>query len=287
MVTKTVDPLDAESETEYDEFNQKIKETDELGNVTAYEYDDRGNTTQITSPDGAVFAIEYNENDSPAHVVDAIGGEWHWAYDDYGRLSERTDPLQRVTKYNYQGPYLVGMTDPAGGHTALGYDADRNLAQLRTADGAMSQWQYDALGRPHTVTDPKENVQRRTFDQLGRVIRVDEPDGNARELGYDPEGNVTHARDQHHNVAFTYQGMGRMASRTEADTKVRFAYDTEEQLTGIINEHGYAYRFELGPTGEVDTESGFDGLLRKYTRDAAGRVALRRPPRSAPQRIHL
>jgi YD repeat-containing protein len=39
-----------------------------------------------------------------------------------------------------------------------------------------------------------------------------------------------------------------------------------------VNEHGRVYRFALGPTGEVDEEHGFDGLMPKYTRDKAGRV---------------
>jgi YD repeat-containing protein len=52
----------------------------------------------------------------------------------------------------------------------------------------------------------------------------------------------------------------------------RAQYDTEEQLTAIINEHGSVYRFVLGPTGEVDEEHGFDGLVRRYTRDALRRV---------------
>ena len=47
---------------------------------------------------------------------------------------------------------------------------------------------------------------------------------------------------------------------------------SEEQLTGIVNEHGRVYRFRLGPTGEVDEEHGFDGLMRRYTRDKTGQV---------------
>ena len=37
--------------------------------------------------------------------------------------------------------------------------------------------------------------------------------------------------------------MSRPAARTENGTRVEFKYDTEEDLVGIINEHGYAYKF--------------------------------------------
>ena len=103
-------------------------------------------------------------------------------------------------------------------------------------------------------------------------MRIWERDGNVRELAYDPEGNVIHVRDKQYDVRFAYQGMGRLVSRTQVGTTVSFAYDTEERLVGITNEHGFVYRFDLGPTGTVDNEYGFDNLRRQYVRDKAGRV---------------
>jgi RHS repeat-associated protein len=66
--------------------------------------------------------------------------------------------------------------------------------------------------------------------------------------------------------------MNKLAAREEAGTTVKFFYDTEERLVGIQNEHGFEYRFELGPTGEVDVETGFDGLRRRFKRDPEGQV---------------
>ena len=116
---------------------------------------------------------------------------------------------------------LVGLTDPAGQQTTLGYDTQGNVTSLRTPDGAEDKWTYDNLGRCTAAIDAKGNVQRREHDDLGRVVRVWEPDGNVRELTYDGEGNVVHARDDQHDVRFTYQGMGRVASRSEAGTTPR------------------------------------------------------------------
>ncbi len=114
---------------------------------------------------------------------------------------------------------------------------------------------------------PAGNLEARQFDLLGQVVRVHEPDGNVRELGYDGEGNVVRAKDKDYDVEFKYGGMNRLLARTQGGTTVRFAYDTEEDLTAIFNEAGAAYRFVLGPTGEVKEEHGFDGLRRQYERD--------------------
>lgn len=271
LVTKTIDARGGVIETEYNEHNQKVKEADQVGGVTTWSYDERGNTTEVVGPDGAKLAIEYT-NDKPARATDAIGGTWTWTYDERGRLTERINPIGAKMRFQYQGARLGAMVDALDHVTGLSYDERGALSGVHTPDGGSSSWQYDGLGRATVSTDASGNSQRRRFDLCGRVVKVDEPDGNIRELAFDREGNVTRVRDAHHDVRFAYQGMNRLASRSEAGTSVRFEYDAEERLVGIINEHGHAYSFALGPTGEIDAESGFDGVRRVYERDAAGRA---------------
>jgi len=272
MVTKTIDPLGHTTRTTYDAGFRVVEEVNALGKATANTYDARGNLVQTMAPDGATLKFEYGPRDLPVKALDALGGAWQWERDELGRVIARTDPLGQRTHYAYNGPWLVSVTDAAGGQTRLGYDSAGNLSALVTPDGTTTRLEHDPLGRVVRMQGPKGDVQLRTLDVLGRPLQVLEADGNVRKFAYDAEGNVTHAVDQHHDVAFTYQGMNRLASRSEAGTRVGFQYDTEEQLTGIVNEHGLVYRFVMGPTGEVQEEHGFDGLLRRYQRDAAGRV---------------
>lgn len=271
LVWKTIDPLGNERVSRYGDFCQLLSDADELGQTTSYAYDGLGNQTAIQYPDGSSIGFVYEENLLVA-AADQNGGKWQWQYNDIGQLIERTDPLGRATKYGYENGLLRKVTYPTGDIAHLSYDTLHNLTSLTTPDGATSRWEYDALGRCTKSTDPKGNAQDRIFNLLGWVQRVVEPDGNTRQLEYDAEGNVIRVRDKHHDVRFEYKGMNSLKARTEAGTRVEFTYNTEEYLTGIVNEHGYAYRFELDPRGDVMTESGFDGLTRRYLRDAAGRV---------------
>ncbi|MDZ4862348.1 MAG: DUF6531 domain-containing protein, partial [Gemmatimonadota bacterium] len=273
LVIKTVDPRGGVCEVEYGAFNEKLCEIDPLGQKTFYKYDDRGDTIEVLGPDGAKLQVRYDALSNPLEAVDPNGGRWTWRYDAAGRLIERVDPLGRVSRFQYQGPRLVAFVDPAGQSTRLQYDRNSDITAVTTPDGATSRWEYDRLGRTVAAIDPRDNIQRRSIDLLGQVAGLLEPDGNVREFVYDGEGNVVRARDKQHDVAFTYSGMGRLTSRTEAGTTVRFAYDTEEQLLAIQNEHGFVYRFELDQNGDVAVESGFDGIRRVYKRDLAGRVA--------------
>jgi uncharacterized protein RhaS with RHS repeats len=105
------------------------------------------------------------------------------------------------------------------------------------------------------------------------VTTVHEPDGNVQRFAYDALDNVVRAQDRHHDVQYAYRGLGRLGRRVETGTAVEFWHDTEERLRAVVNEHGLVYRFELD--GEVITEAGFDGLTRRYVRDAGGRWSRR------------
>ncbi|HVY37530.1 MAG TPA: DUF6531 domain-containing protein [Polyangia bacterium] len=294
-VTEVMDPLGGATKYEYDERTlRKIKETNPVGGETSWTYDARGNCTKVVGPDKAQVRVEFNDRDQPVLARDPLGGEWQWGYDEQGRLVGRVDPLARRVQFHWRSggdsglssdarsaksrdprwgvKRMVGMTDPAGQQTLLDYDAAGNISSLRTPDGAISRWQYDNLGRCTAAIDAKGSVQSREYDALGRVVRVREADGNLRELTFDAEGELVEFRDRQHHVRMTYQGSGRLASRSEAGTIVRFVYDTEERLLTITNESGETYRLERDAAGRVEVEEGFERVKRRYLRDKAGQV---------------
>ena len=271
VVLREIDPLGNETRFSYNEYYEKVAETDALGQTTFFEYDQRGNLTKITYPDGSAVEMSF-EDDLLVGAVDQVGGTFTWEYDEEDLIISRTDPMGNVAQYQYDGGLLRFATDPNGVQTQLDFDQNFNVHKITTADGATSEWRYDKLGRNRVNINPKNSIQRKVFDLAGRLIRIDEPDTNRRNLTYDPEGNVVHVKDKNYEVQFSYQGMGRLASREENGTRVEFIYDTEEQLTGIKNEHGFLYSFTLNANGEVELESGFDEVKRFYKRDALNRV---------------
>jgi RHS repeat-associated protein len=273
LVVRAVDPIGATTLVKYDQQDRKLSETDPNGLTSTYQYDERGNLTQLLAPNGAKRTLHYGTDDQPLLMVDALGGSWRFHYDEAGRLIERTDPLERRKRMWYAGRLLAGITDSEDHATALSYDAEHNLVTLTTPDHVVARFGYDGWGRLIEVIDGKGNGQRRHFDLLGNLLQVEEPDGNLRVLRYDPEGRIVHAKDLQREVEFGYQGMGRLAHQTEARTTIRFEYDSEEQLTGVQNEHGHVYGFQLDARGEVEVETGFDGVRRLYRRDLGGRVS--------------
>lgn len=269
---RIVDPLNNITTIDYNEYSQVICETNPLGFKKVFEYDEYGNTTQITNTDGAVVAVSYDLNHNLTQVEDELGGKWQFRYNNHNRLVEEIDPLGHKTLYGYNDVVLTSITDANQNQYFFQYDQHLNLRNIVDKKGLEVEWQYDSQGNLLTVTDPRGNKRIFQHDRLGRVTQVNEPDGNVRRLDYDADDNIIRARDKYYDVQFQYRGMGRLVSRTQGGTTVKFEYDTEEQLKAITNEHGKVYEFELDARGVVVTESGFDRLTRRYLRDALGQV---------------
>jgi RHS repeat-associated protein len=271
LVIRTVDPRGGESRTDY-EYQQPVTDTDALGRKATYEYDHRGNLLMTLAPDGSVVATDVGPLDLPIAVTDVMGQRWTYRYDAVGLLLEKVDPLGRSWSFSYRSGLLTSVLDPGDGVTTITYDEQGLLSAVTTPAAATGGWRHDRLGRTVAIIDPVGNERIQIFDLLGRVTRVEEPDGNVRELGYNGEGDLLTAVDALVEVSFTYQGLGRPSSRTQAGTTVRFEYDTEEQFVAVANEHGEVYRFGHDAAGDVVSERGFDGRLRLYERDLLGRV---------------
>ena len=272
VVLRVVDAHGNEESTTYSENYDVVEVVDALGRTTSYSYDERGNRTHTVYPDGVEEITEFDPRDLAICATDSLANAWRIEYDEYGRIAERLNPQQEKTSYSYLGPHLVAVTDPLGHVTRLGYDSQGLLEQVVEADGSRTQCRYDALGQAIEIVNPVDGVYRRSFDLRGAILKVETPTGYRRTFEYDAEQNVVRETDGEKDVCYRYQGMNRLASRTEHGVTVEFLYNTEEQTVALRNGQDSVYQFQYDPTGLVVGEKGFDGLRRVYTRDAAGQV---------------
>lgn len=275
LVYRKTDAKGADWEYRHNQFNELEWETDPLGNQQAYAHDEWGNISTTTDPAGGFTHTEYYNPQFPflpTEAMDAAGGKWKWEYDTEGNLIQRINPLGAKSHYKYDDGLLIQIINAAGATTQLGYDKDHNLIQIYTDDGAMTNYSYDTLGNCIEIVNPNEVKQKRHFDLKGRSHQIDDFDGNVIHLEYDGLDNVVRYKNKQKEVQYSYRGLWKLTSRTEAGATVYFNYDTEEQLRKVVNEHGLPYRFELDAVGKVTEEIGFDHITRRYERNPAGWV---------------
>src|SRR5439155_11021976 len=100
---------------EWDAEDRLISRTDELGGITRYTHDERGNITAIHRPDGSTLRAEYNLLNLPVVIVGADGRKTSYTYDDRGNRTSVTDASGAVTNLRYdERGHLTAVIDATG-----------------------------------------------------------------------------------------------------------------------------------------------------------------------------
>lgn len=273
LCTQIKDALGNSRFYEYTETFELYREIDEEGYLTGYTYDEKGNLTAVIQPDSAQYTYVYDENDRLIIANDPEGGTTIWNYDEEGNLKTTIAPDKGITAFSYNENGLVSeIRDVNKGITQLEYDAEFNLVKLTLPYGEIATWTYNEKGEVEKAVNPEGGVQKFSYDPLGRVTQIIHPDHTSVQLRYNAYDEVIHAKDQDHDVKFTYTPLGNLKMREENGVKVEFNYNRNEELVNVKNEHNELYRFERDGNGDVIREIGFDGLSRSYHRDRAGRL---------------
>ena len=280
LCTQVTDPKGGSIYHEYTEFMEPYRDIDEEGNTTGYSYDDKGNLTALSQPDGAQTTFNYDDKDRLVATTYPEGGSVLRAFDEADKLKAVIGIDGNLTsfQYNKQGQ-ISAVRDGKGNFTQLEYDEDLNLAKMTLANNAVSQWAYDNWGRCSKTLNAEGHEQRFFYDELDRINKIQQADNNVIDLQYNAYDEVIATKDNtNRNINFEYTPLGSLKMREENGVKVHFDYNTEEELLSITNEHKEKYNFNRNKKGEIIVESAFDGLTRYYNRDLAGKVVkVKRP----------
>lgn len=235
--------------------------TDPENQVIINGYDNQGNLTSVTFPEGANRIRNYE-------------------YDALNRLVKTKDPRtagqseqdRGVTEYKYDGlDQLIIVIDPLQHATHYEYDGLNNLKKLTSPDtGITDNMTYDPAGNLLTSTDAKKQTTNYTYDVLGRVktITYDQASGSQlKTVNYDydtgPFGNgrltqVTETAGNNSTLQITdyaYDQHGRLK-------------EEKRTINGVVYVTGYRY----DAAGRLDMITYPGGRQVNYALDGLGRV---------------
>lgn len=269
--------IDAEGHStiyEYTEYGELYRIIDPEGNITGYHYDEQGRQIGITYPDGSTAQSHYDEQGNLQMTTDIAGNHQVYTYDEQGRLKSSISVDNKVTLFQYNEHNLISQVCDAetGAITQLAYDEQYNLHQLTLPNNTTATWVYDSLGRCITAINPTGAIQSFSYDALNRIKGTHMPDGNALRLQYNAYDEVVFAQDNHHKIKMEYTPLGSLKMREQNGKRLHYNYNTEDELTYILNERGERYSFGRNNRGEVIRETGFDGINRQYHRSPNGNI---------------
>ena len=280
----TTDPLGNVTRMEYNASGDLIKTTDPLGKAVNASFDLAGRSTSTTNPLGLTSAMRYDNNDrideitdpmqgkttttfsparDPASVTDARGHVIERTVHDLRhRVIERSDAFNAKSSFRYDNlGNLIGTTDRKGQVFGIEYDERARIFRSRTADGAVTDYIYDAQGRIAQFTEMGGVVNTRkayTYDLADRVTRIDVTSGP---LNY--------------SLSYRYDTLNRILARTldyrnQVET-TEYGYDKVGNLT-TISYRGKQTWYEYDAAYRLTKKTLPNGLIQTYEYDGASRL---------------
>ncbi|MFC3898267.1 DNRLRE domain-containing protein [Lentzea rhizosphaerae] len=262
----------------YNAFGELTHSRDASGAVTTTERDSMGRATVVAAPDYT----------PPGGTV--IKSTVRTEHDHGGRARKVTDPLNRVTTYDYD-PYgrVITTTLPQVGNTPSvirkAYNRVGELVGTTDPSGAQVLHTYDELGRQLTVTETDRSsgtklfyATRTAFDLAGNAVAITNPMNATETRTFDLSGaELTRTDPTNRRLSYTYDNAGRVATSTDpAGVVTALTYDLlgrntrSAQLVGGVEKRATTFGYD--PAGNRVSEVSPEGRPRTYVFDGIGRI---------------
>ncbi|MDD2764572.1 MAG: Ig-like domain-containing protein [Opitutaceae bacterium] len=273
---------------------------DTLARVTSCGYDDRGNQTTITYPDGTSETTHYDAENRRDWSQDRLGQTTGYQYDAVGRLRFTTFPggASTETVYDLAGR-VTDSYDELRYRTQYVYysdgtpDASRRRQVIVAPDASVpsvTTYQYDHAGNVRYVTDPRGNTVETQYDEFGRLRFViypatDEHPSTHTETRYNALGQRVAVVDQEEKITrYRYDALGRLVEVRQYLDQSLAASDADFSLP-TTHSSLVAPRYSFDELGHQTSQTDALGRVTSYWSDAVGRRTQRVLPDNATETL--
>ena len=198
------------------------------------------------------------------------GGKVKYAYDAYDRLTGVKHDGETTDRYTYE------------------YDAIGDASVIRDNHlGRVFQTQYDLANRPMgtQLRNNDGSLIYRTeldYDAQNRLVGFGETAGNTNyktAYTYDNDNRVTGMTfDGGNAISYTYDNLGRIATRTTSPLSTTYGYvaggygtGSTTPLVASIQQNGISFAYSYDSRGNITSETR-NGLTTTYAYDALGQL---------------
>ncbi len=257
--------------------------------ITSYSFDDAGQLTGTTMPDGSSIGYRYDAAHRVYEVFDGLNNRITYTLDNAGnRIREESrDPagaLKRALsrEYNAQGQLwrAIGGSDPANQVTEFAYDLNGNVTSITDPAFNVTTQGFDALNRLDSIVDAVNgplNPTRYSYNGLGAIASVTEPLGAVTTYATTGHGEVTvESSPNTGTTTTTFDAAGNVLSRQDARGVVQTrTYDAANRVTGILYpDETVTFTYDacqhgVGRLCSIADKSG----TTSYSYDPLGRIA--------------
>ncbi|MCX7923145.1 MAG: DUF6531 domain-containing protein [Clostridia bacterium] len=300
-VVTVLDPVSKErllahtTKYDYDALGRKVSETNAVGAVTVYSYDDAGKVKSVTvkkstSDPGQV--IQTNIYDLAGNLLSQTDGNGNvtiYEYNALYKLRKATYPQdstipENIIKYQYDVMgNLRKQQDSMGGVDTYTYDNQgRMLSHTRgKQDGTESittSVRYDKNGNSRFEVDGNGVVTENVYDSLDNLVETKVVVNGVEQktiYGYDRNGNQTTVTDWRGNTYTNiYDALNRLIEKKDPYQKViqKFEYNKNNAQIASYDAQGNQTRYEYDKNNRLLKTIDPENHTTSQTYDNVGKI---------------
>ncbi|MEZ4908788.1 MAG: hypothetical protein R2771_14350 [Saprospiraceae bacterium] len=229
------------------------------GFSTGIEYDDVGNVTRITLPEGVVHEYLYNNFNDIVWYKDPKGNKT-WFYYDGLNLDYIKDNMNFITDVSINSLGQVeSVTNPEGITQSFSYDNYGNKTDVYAPMGIHSQYDFDNVSRLIQTTNPLNQVTDFQYDAHNQIKKVTNhvSTGNVvTDYNYDNNDNLTWVQNAlGHKTTMTYNDRDFVETVTFGNDTKTYTYLNDGTLDTYQKPGGTGtFNFDYDDLGRVITD---------------------------------
>jgi RHS repeat-associated protein len=252
----------------------------------------------------SIYVGTTNQAWHSARVLDDGSTElWTYAYNPLGNLTKAIDPAGRTYQYEYDstGVNLLYITNTTGGmHDVLyklTYNGQHEPLTIVAANGATTQYEYNALGQMTKRTDADGSVTTYgykddyltsvegplgatyslTYDSFGRLATATDPGGETVKYEYDAADRLTKAAFPDGTAGtFSYSLLDFASSTDRLGHKTVVDHDSEREIVRVADPLGETVTFDYNLGGKLISLKDGNGHETQLVRDEQERLTAKK-----------
>ncbi len=250
--------------------------TDRLGNITTFEYDERGLPTKQKSP-SCTTIYEYDNVGRIKTVLVGSGSSLtkasatqyvEYEYCDAGRtVKVKAGGLYETTYTLNAWGEVTAVTDGMGNTITYEYDSIGRTKAVYDAYGAKAEYTYNAVGRISSVTAPNGAKKTYEYNELYLVTKAEDGEGVFFEGKYNRDGLLIAEKTRPGvDKEYSYDKLGRIVEvRTGGDVTERYSYTAKGRTVTFTDGKGSDYVYNFDEFGRLVSEKNRINGTQSYT----------------------
>lgn len=257
----------------YSPSGDLLTETNALGQIATYHYDDRRRKILAINPSQRIHKeMFYDVKDRLISEIETgDNGDIHgneYAYDLFDRCIKKTDHLNNSTNYSYD---LIS-------DKIIKTEMPLQLGLEQKVEKVSRSSSFDSYGREVSKVDANGHQTHFSYNAYGEITEILHPNGSRESFRYTKSGKKAQHIDKEGKVTnYLYDSLGRLIKKTESGLKgelfaeENFTYNSFH-LIKKKDKEGNETIFEHDGAGRKISEQ-FDHKKIEYTYDSLSNIA--------------